>query len=334
MASSDHTNGPITVGDVTVPPGRTARFELSFGRLPTGNVAALPVVVVNGRYAGPHVWLSGAVHGDELNGVQIVRNVLRRLDVRRLRGAVIAVPIVNVLGFITGDRYLPDRRDLNRNFPGSRRGSLASRLAHLFMEQVVNQCHLGIDLHTAAAHRYNVPQVRADLDDEETSRLAAAFGAPFTIHAKVRDGSLRQAATERGIKVLLYEAGQTLRFDGEAIELGVEGVLRVLTALHMLPAEADPPPAATVVVRRTTWVRARRGGIATLDVPLGRAVEKGQPLGSIGDAIGVRPSVVRSPVDGWVIAVNQNPLVGPGDALVHLATEGSGPDEPAERRRR
>ncbi|GIU91329.1 MAG: deacylase [Acidimicrobiia bacterium] len=333
MSRPEHVNDPITVGEVTVPPGRQARFELPFARLPTGNMATLPVVVVNGRHPGPNVWISGAIHGDELNGVQITRAVLRGLEPRRLRGAVIAVPIVNVLGFISGDRYLPDRRDLNRSFPGSRRGSLAARLADLFMREVVGHCHVGIDLHTAAAHRYNVPQIRADLDDPQTLELARSFGAPFTIHARLRDGSLRQAATERGIKVLLFEAGQANRFDREAILCGVDGVMRVLASLGMIN-HVDPQPPPTVTVRRTTWVRARRGGIAELHVSPGEEVEAGRMVATIGDATGVRPSTVKAPTDGWVIAVNQNPLVGPGDALVHLATAGEGRDEPAERRRR
>jgi uncharacterized protein len=188
----------------------------------------MPVVVINGKHPGPTVWLSGAIHGDELNGVEVVRRVLPRIDQRTLRGAIIAVPVVNVFGFVEQSRYLPDGRDLNRSFPGSARGSMASQLAALFMKEVVMQCELGIDLHTAAAHRTNIPQVRANLDDAETLALAKAFGAPFIIDARLRDGSVRSAATKRGIKVLLYEAGQIHRFDEEAVEAGVDGVLRVL----------------------------------------------------------------------------------------------------------
>jgi predicted deacylase len=290
--------------------------------------------VINGRYAGPHIWLSAAVHGDELNGVEIIRRVLRRLEARRLRGAVLAVPIVNVFGFLNESRYLPDRRDLNRSFPGSRRGSLANRLAGLFMSQIVSKCSLGIDLHTATNHRTNAPQIRADLDDPETRELARAFGAPFAIQARLRDGSLRQAATEKGIGVLVYEAGEAHRFDEEAVTAGVDGVLRVMSGLGMVDIDL-PPPGPVRIVRRTSWVRARRGGIATLDVELGAKVERGGTLGSIADAFGSRPSKIRSPSSGWVIALSLNPLISPGDALVNLATE-SGPDrdEPAERRRR
>lgn len=328
-----HANVPITIGEVTVLPGRTSRFELPFARLPTGSQAYLPVAVVNGRYAGPHLWLSGAVHGDELNGIEIIRRVLRRIEARRLHGAVLAVPIVNVFGFINGSRYLPDRRDLNRSFPGSDRGSLASRLASLFIDEIVSQCSVGIDLHTATGHRINLPQIRADLDEPETLALARAFGAPFAIHARLRDGSLRQAATEMGKRVLLYEAGQAHRFDEEAIVPGVEGVLRVLAELGMLEREVDPA-GEVHTVRATSWVRARRGGVANLDVPLGTQVKAGDVLGSISDSFGIRPARIKARTDGWVIARTLHPLVAPGDALVHLATELGEGDEPAERRRR
>lgn len=332
--AESHRNVPITVGNVTVQPGRTARFELPFARLPTGTEASVPVAVVNGRYAGPHVWLSAAIHGDELNGIEIIRRVLRRVDARRLHGALLAVPIVNVFGFLSESRYLPDRRDLNRSFPGSRRGSLATRLAGLFMSEVVSQCGVGIDLHTATNHRINLPQIRANLDDSATLELARAFGAPFAIHARLRDGSLRQAANEQGIRILLYEAGQAHRFDELAITAGVDGVLRVLASMEMSDWEvpAAPPIRPT---RRTTWIRSRRGGIVNLDVELGDEVETGAVIGSIADSFGVRPTRIRARTSGWVIAKSLNPLVAPGDALVHLALDvGPDRDEPAEKRRK
>lgn len=331
---ADHRNLPIAVGETTVLPGRTSRFELPFARLPTGSVASLPVAVVNGRYAGPHIWLSAAIHGDEIAGIEIIRRVLRRIEARRLRGAVLAVPIVNVFGFLNESRYLPDRRDLNRSFPGSTRGSLATRLAGLFMREVVSQCSVGIDLHTATNHRVNLPQIRANLDDTAAAALAEAFGAPFAIHARLRDGSLRQAATERGIGVLVYEAGEAHRFEEESVMAGVDGVLRVLRRLGMTEAEVEEPGPVRQV-RHTTWVRARRGGIVNLDVHLGQQVAEGDVIGSVADSFGVRPSRIKATGSGWVIARSLNPLVAPGDALVHLATE-AGPDrdEPAERRRR
>jgi hypothetical protein len=326
-------NDPIKVGNRVVAPGRRARIELPFAKVPTGSQESLPVAVINGRRPGPHVWLSGAIHGDELNGVEIVRKVLRLLDAKTLRGAVIAVPIVNPLGFIIESRYLPDRRDLNRTFPGSPRGSTAARLAHLFMREVVSQCTVGLDLHTASNHRINIPQIRADTNNAATLRLARAFGAPFIIHARHRDGSLRQAATELGATVLVYEAGQAHRFDDDAIETGVMGVMRTLRSLKMID-DRLPRVRPARVMRRTRWVRARRGGLANITVGLGDEVEKGQVLATISDAFSTRPTATTAPAGGFVVARTLRPLVNSGDALVHIASE-RGPylDEPAERRR-
>jgi predicted deacylase len=330
LAPDIRINEPIKVGEVTVQPGRKVQIELPFARVVTGATETLPVKVINGRSSGPNVWLSAAIHGDELNGIQIIRRVIKELDAKNLRGAVIAVPIVNPLGFITQSRYLPDRRDLNRSFPGSARGSTASRLAHLFMEQVVNHCTVGIDLHTATNHRINHPQIRANLDDPATLRLVKAFGAPFSIHARLRDGSLRQAASERGKTVLLYEAGQAHRFDDAAIETGVIGVMRSLRSLGMVDARL-PRARPTRLIRRTRWVRARRGGIVDIQVGLGDHVTEDQAVASIADAFGMRPTQVKAAETGWVIAHSLRPLVNSGDSLVHIAAEqGPDRDEPAD----
>lgn len=313
-------NTPITVGDTVVAPGRRARIELPFARVATGSQATLPVAVINGRSAGPHVWLSAAIHGDELNGIEIVRRVMRDLDAKSLRGAVLAAPIVNPLGFTIESRYLPDRRDLNRSFPGSPRGSTAARLAYLFMDEIVSHCSVGIDLHTASNHRKNIPHIRADIDDPATLRLSRAFGAPFTLHARVRDGSLRQAAIEHGATVLVYEAGEAHRFDPDAIEPGVAGVLRALRSMRMIDVRL-PRARPTQLVRQTRWVRARRGGIADITISLGQFVTRGETVAAISDAFGTRPTNVKANTTGWVIARTMRPLVNPGDALVHIATQ-------------
>jgi hypothetical protein len=260
------------------------------------------------------------VHGDELNGVEIVRRVMRQLDAKSLRGAVIAVPIVNPLGFIHESRYMPDRRDLNRSFPGSPRGSSASRLAHLFMTEIVAQCVVGIDCHTATGNRINVPQIRTDTDDSDTLQLARAFGAQFTIHARLRDGSLREAATSRGIKVLLLEAGQAHRFDDFAITAGVNGILRTLRSMKMIEGRL-PAGRKTEVIRKTRWVRARRGGLATVYPKLGERIEAGETIAEISDAFGYRPAPVKASAPGWVIGKTQAPQVNPGDALVNIGVD-------------
>jgi predicted deacylase len=310
----------LLVGGVPVRPGQRQRLEIPVARLPTETWLSLPVEVVHGSRPGPRIWLSAAVHGDEINGVEIIRQVLEKLDPEALRGAVIAVPIVNVFGFIDQSRYLPDRRDLNRSFPGSERGSLAARLAHLFMTEVISSCGYGIDLHTGSNHRTNLPQIRANLRDPEARRLAEAFAAPVLIDAHSRDGSLRQAAAESGIHVLVYEAGEPLRFDPEGIQLGVQGILRVLSALGIRRRLKRSKPRPFFTVAKSRWIRARQSGILRLQAQLGDRVLRRQRLGSIANAFGDNLVAVTAPFDGLVIGHTNNPLVNQGDAVLHLAT--------------
>lgn len=317
---------PLTIGGHTVAPGRRRTFDIPMARLPTDTWLSLPVVVLNGRRAGPALFLSGAIHGDELNGVEIVRRVSTALDPRSLAGSIVAVPIVNVFGFVNESRYLPDRRDLNRSFPGSLRGPLAARMAHLFMQEVVTRCDYGIDLHTGSWSRTNLPQVRGDLRDPQVRRCAEAFGAAIMLHSRVRDGSLRQAATARGVHVLLYEGGEANRFDDFAIEAGVAGVLGVLRELGMWDGDGAEPRATPLATSKSHWVRARRGGILRLDIGLGETVTAGQVLGSVADAFGTGVSKVRTRTEGIVIGHLRKPLVNQGDAVVHVAEDPSPPD--------
>ncbi len=309
---------PFQLAEHRIPAGRRGTLELPIARLMSGTPVALPVLVLHGRDDGPTVWLSAAIHGDEINGVEIIRRVLARLDPKSLRGTLIAVPIVNVHGFNTGSRYLPDRRDLNRSFPGSARGSLAARIAHLMMTEIIGRCTLGIDLHSGSDHRINLPQVRADLDDPRTLELARAFGPPLALHSRVRDGSLRQAATEAGATVLLFEGGEANRFDRSAIDEGTRGVLRVLGSCGMID---DPPPAAAVtrLSRNSKWVRATGSGILHLEPALGDEILRGQPLAAIHDAFGKRRGAISAPASGLIAGLTQRPLVNRGDAIAHVA---------------
>ncbi|MBP0019157.1 MAG: succinylglutamate desuccinylase/aspartoacylase family protein [Cyanobacteria bacterium SBLK] len=303
----------------TFVPEKRQRIEIPVARLPTQTLLSLPVTVIHGREAGAILWLSAAIHGDELNGVEIVRQVVGHIRPENLSGTLITVPIVNIFGFLQQSRYLPDRRDLNRCFPGSPKGSLASRLAHLFMEEIVNRSTHGIDLHTASDGRTNLPQIRANLEHEETYRFAREFGAPVMMHSNTRDGSLREAAGQKGIPVLLYEAGEALRFDRNAIRIGVEGVFRVMAALEMLSPIAIDPVSESVEVHSSKWVRASRSGILRLSIALGEKVEKWQAIGTIFDAFGEKTVSVRANLTGLVIGYAQNPLVNQGDAIVHIA---------------
>jgi hypothetical protein len=311
----------ITINGVVVQRGQRVTVDLPAAQLYTHAPVAMPVQVISGRKAGPRLFVSAAIHGDEINGVEVIRRLLKLPALKRLRGTLIAIPVVNVHGLIHHSRYLPDRRDLNRSFPGTERGSLAARLAHLFMTEIVEQCTHGIDLHTGAIHRSNLPQVRANLDDEETSRLAHAFGVPVLINADVRDNSLREAAAELGMPMLLYEAGEALRFDELAIRAGVKGIVNVMRALDMLPVRSGRhrAPPTPVIARSSTWVRAPVSGILRTVVPLGARVDKDTLMGVLSDPFGERESAVRAPAEGIVIGRTVLPLANEGEALFHIA---------------
>lgn len=309
----------LNVGGVRIAPGETVHLDLVTARLPTFTEMAIPIIVRHGTEPGPRLWLNASIHGDEINGVEIIHRVLDILEGEKPKiGSLIAIPIVNVFGFIQQTRYLPDGRDLNRSFPGSNSGSLASRMARLLMDEIVCHCTHGIDLHTATNHRTNLPQIRADLDDQATSEFATAFAAPITMHAKIRDGSLRDASRRKKIPVLVYEAGEAQRFNDAAIENGIAGVLRAMQFLGMT-AKSYGPEAKTQVIRKSSWIRAKRGGLLRLKVSLGERLERGQEIGYIGDPFGGEQILVKSSYSGIVIGMTQNPVVYQGDAVVHVS---------------
>jgi predicted deacylase len=310
---------PFRIGDKVVPSGVSARIDLPVARLFTGAWLSLPVTVLHGAKPGPRLWLDAAIHGDELNGMEIIRRVLAVLDPATLAGVVVAVPVVNVFGFVHQSRYLPDRRDLNRSFPGSARGSMTARLARLFIEQVVEKCSYGIDLHTGSQYRTNLPQIRAALGDPETRRIAEAFAAPLMYTAAEIPGSLRAAARRRGAHLLVYEAGEPLRFDETAIRMGVDGILRVLSALGMREHVERHPPGPSFEAGDTHWVRAPRSGIFHHSATLGDPVVRHQQLGFVTSPWGGETKQVLAPFEGIVIGFTSNPLVYRGDALIHVA---------------
>lgn len=311
----------LLINGESIPPGTSTTLELPLPHLYTRTPMTMPVHVRRGRRAGPSLFVCAAVHGDELNGVEIIRRLMKRRALSRIRGTIIAVPFVNVYGVIDRSRYLPDRRDLNRSFPGSGRGSLAARLADLFMNEIVAHCTHGIDLHTGALHRGNLPQVRGNLDDEETLRLAGLFGVPVLINADLRDGSLREAAAARGIPMLLYEAGEALRFDEVSIRAGVQGILNVMRGLDMLaPTRGRKRPThEPFVARSSAWVRAPASGIFRGTVSLGAHVKNNELLGTIAEPVSDTESEVRVSRGGIVIGRSNLPLVLEGEALFHIA---------------
>ncbi len=303
-------------------PGESKIVALEVARLYDFTEMKVPVQVVRGAKPGPTLFVCAAIHGDEINGVEIVKRLLQSPVLRKISGTLIAVPIVNIFGFNIRSRYLPDRRDLNRSFPGSKEGSLAARLADVFINEIVKRSSHGVDLHTGALHRYNLPQVRASLEDSETRRIAEAFPVSVILNSSLRDGSLRQAAADLNIPTLLFEGGQALRFEESVIRLGLRGVLSLMKEIEMIPRsgyESERRPRA-FWAKSSHWLRAPQSGLFTAEVRVGKRVKRGQRLGVITNVFGEHLMEVRATHSGLVIGEALLPLVNRGDALFHVAT--------------
>lgn len=310
----------FTLNGTVVAPGTRQTVDFPISVLSDHTPVTMSVHVIHGRLDGPTVFVSAGVHGDEVIGVEIVRRLLHSQNVKSLRGTLIAVPIVNTYGFISHSRYLPDRRDLNRSFPGSATGPLASRLAHLFLHEIVDRCDLGIDLHSAAIHRKNLPQIRISPGNERLSELAEVFGAPVIMESPLREGSLRATARDRGTDILLFEAGEGLRFDEMFIRAGVTGILRVLRHLKMVPAKGISKP--TAQPQRSTsskWLRAPVGGLLRSFRANGDVVNTGDIMGVVSDPFGDIEMEIVAPFRGIVVGRAVLPIVNEGDAVFHLA---------------
>lgn len=314
----------LTIANTKVAPGTRNTIQLPVANLYTHTQMDLPIHVVHGKKSGPVLFVSAAIHGDELNGVEIIRRLLAHKSLNRLHGSLIAIPIVNMFGLIQHSRYLPDRRDLNRSFPGSAKGPLASRLANIFMESIVKHADYGIDIHTGAIHRSNLPQIRANLDDHETKEMAVAFGVPVIINAAERDGSLREAASNLGVRTLLYEAGEALRFDELAIKAGLHGILNVMRYLNMLSASKRKSAVSEPYMARTRhWVRAPHSGVLRNFIKLGDRVTQKNQLGCISDPTDLfeqQDYPVHTTRTGIIIGKTNLPLVNEGDAIYHIAS--------------
>lgn len=311
---------PLVIGGIEIKPGSVQRIELPVVKLYTDTDMCMPIHVVRSRKPGPTVFVSAAVHGDELNGIEIIRRLIQLKSPKLKCGTLILVPMVNVYGVLNQSRYMPDRRDLNRCFPGSPKGSLAGRVADTFLTEIVRHCDYGIDLHTGAIHRSNLPQIRADLDDAETLALAEIFGVPVLLNSNLRDGSLRQAAVESGTKILLYEAGQALRYDELSIRAGLKGILNVLSHLEMTSRKKPrKKPVQPFVANTSAWQRANESGIVNNVKNLGDQVQKGDALAHIGSPYGEILDTVKASRSGIIIGKQNIPLVQEGDAMFHIA---------------
>jgi predicted deacylase len=314
--------GKLKVFGTDVLPGTTKRLSWTSGMAMEGFVTPAPVVVVNGSGPGPVLCLTAAVHGDELNGIEVVRRVLNDVDAEELNGAIIGVPIVNIQGFYRGTRYLPDRRDLNRSFPGNAKGSAATRIAHAFFTDIVSHCSALVDLHTGSLDRTNLPQVRANLRLPQIARLTQAFGATVVLQSVGEKGSLRRAATEAGIPAVTFEMGEPFRVQPEQVEHGAKAIETLMYSLGMTHQRrywGDPEP----VYYASKWVRVDNGGILFSDVALGERVSKGELLGVVTDPVTNQQYRIFAPISGRVLGMALNQVVLPGFAAYRIGTETS-----------
>ncbi|WP_371188919.1 succinylglutamate desuccinylase/aspartoacylase family protein [Thalassotalea maritima] len=310
----------LTIGEYTIMPGETKKIDLPVAKLYTDSDIHIPIYIIRSKRKGPTIFISAAVHGDELNGIETIGRLITMKGFKITSGTLIAVPMVNVYGVINQSRYMPDRRDLNRCFPGSAKGSLAGRLANTFLTEIVSKCDYGIDLHTGAIHRSNLPQIRADLSDPETLEMAKAFAVPVILNADIRDGSLRQAAVANGTKVLLYEAGEALRFDEFSIRAGIKGIINVLRHLKMMSKRRSRKQQENYFIAdKSGWIRASESGMVTHHFKLGDHVKKGEVLASIGSPYGELLGNVIASKSGVIIGKQNIPLVQEGEAMYHIA---------------
>ncbi len=310
-----------TIAGTYIKPGSRQWLSIPVPSAMGMDASHLEVYVARGKAPGPRVFVSAAIHGDELNGIEIIRRLIQRRAMKSLKGMLIAVPVVNIYGLANRSRYLPDGRDLNRCFPGSDRGSLAARLAYVFMQEVVSKCTHGIDLHTAARHRQNTPQIRAYLSDPITNEMAQAFGAPVMLQSDLRGGSIREAANNLHIPTVVYEGGEALRYSEFPIRAGLRGVLRTLAYLGVFAPlkERTSNIKKPILAKRSSWVRAPCPGLMRSVVALGESVSVGDTLAVINHPTDLSETLVISEHAGIVIGRTTIPLVNEGDATLNLA---------------
>lgn len=307
----------VTISKQKIGLGGHKTINLNIARLPTYTEINLPVLVYRGEEDGPVLLLTGGLHGDELNGVEIIRRMIDRELVIPQRGTVIAIPIVNIYGFIQNSRGLPDGKDINRSFPGAKGGSLAKLIAYTLMKEIIPEVDYGVDFHTGGASRSNYPQIRCSFKQKKAKELAKAFGAPVLLQSSLISKSFRSAAHKKGTEILVYETGESLRHDEYGIEEGINGTLRLMKYLGM--TDEAPNPYESKIFSHSTWIRTKYAGLFIPKIELGDELNKRQMLGSIKDPYGELNSRVLAPHNGMVIGLNYCPVVNKGDALIHFA---------------
>ncbi len=310
----------IIIDGQSIPAGKKAKINIRLAKLPSGTVIDLPVYIFRSKNEGPTVLLSGGLHGDEINGIEIVRSLIDGGNFENLqRGSVVAIPVMNIYGFLNFSRDVPDGKDVNRSFPGSTTGSLASRIAHFISHNILKEIDFGIDFHTGGASRFNFPQIRYAPKDKKAAKLATQFGAPVTLHSGLLEKSLRKQAFKMGKSILVYEGGESMRMDEEVVRQGVDGALRLLQA-HDMIGDAPAADSPSIKCEKSIWIRAKRSGIYRGVIKSGMTVSKGDVLGYITDPFGEFSTAIKAPAGGLVICHNNMPVINQGDALIHLGT--------------
>ena len=319
QAARGGRNEKLEIGGKTIEPGQTVDLKLKFSETYLGAAISIPVRVIRAEKPGPRLFVSGAIHGDELTGIGIIRELLFGEPPELVRGTLICLPVVNLFGLQNHSRYAPDRRDLNRCFPGSPHGSISGRLAHAIFGEVISLCDYGVDFHSAAVRRTNYPNVRADMRNPKVKALARAFGSELIVNGRGPEGSLRREAVARGIPTIILEAGEIWKIEPGIVESGVRGLMNVLNYLDMIEG-AREEPLFQITIDKTQWVRAERGGFLIFHARPGQLVEEGQVLATNVNIFGRERNLLHAPARGIVIGMATMPAITPGEPVYHIAT--------------
>lgn len=313
-------NKIITIGGETVSAGEDKLLKISIDRLPTGTLIDIPIYVYNAKKSGPTILVQAGLHGDEINGIEIVRRMLSEKQFNVKRGAVIAVPILNIFGFIHFSRDVPDGKDVNRSFPGTKKGSMASRMAYHYVSEIIHQIDYGIDLHTGGGQRHNFPQIRYTQEDAMSVELAKVFNAPISFPSKLIKGSFRNAAYKMNKPTIVFEAGESMRFDDYSIVEGMRGISNILKHFRMISKEEHKyvEPNKTIHLSNRRWLRAPTAGMFIPKITNGSEIKKGQIMGIVTDTFAKRTKYIKSPFDRYLCCVNHQAVVNQGDALFHV----------------
>ncbi len=317
------TNNILNILGKEVLPDTSTIINFNIAKLYTSTKVEIPIIIERSKIPGPTVLITAGIHGDEINGVEVVRQIIAKKINKPAKGSIICIPVLNVFGFLNMDRFFPDGRDLNRVFPGTKNGSLASRFAYQFINEILPAVDFCLDFHTGGASRFNAPHIRVDPKNEKLIKLAKIFNAPFILHSKNLEGSYRATCAKKGKDILLFEGGKSQNSSKEIAVEGVQGVMRILDHFEMLDDvfEVPKPPANSIVIKKSFWMRARYSGLLHIKIPIGKHVEKGEVLATITDPYGKMRHVVKATNEGYVINVNEAPIVYKGDAIFRITKE-------------